>query len=184
MWQPRFEEAIQWFEDRVEEGRLEGREPIKAEVDGRFSFDGVTLRGRADRIDQLPNGELAIVDYKTGGPPSAKQVMEGYALQLGLIAHLAQSNGFDGVQGIPTAFEYWSQARQSGKSYGYVSSPNLLRGKPVMEPSEFVAHMYEQYETAIGDWLLGDKAFTAKVAPDYAWGDYDQLMRLEEWQGG
>ncbi len=183
MWQPRFEEAIIWFEDRVEEGRLEGREPIKAEIDGAFSFGGVTLKGRADRIDQLPNGELAIVDYKTGSPPSTKQVMEGYALQLGLIAHLAECGGFPGVKGAPTAFEYWSQARESGKSYGYVKSPNIADKKQVKEPAEFVAHMYEQYETAIDEWLLGDKPFSAKERPEYAWSDYDQLMRYEEWQG-
>jgi ATP-dependent helicase/nuclease subunit B len=183
MWQPRFEEAIQWFEDRVEAGRLEGREPIKAEIDGEFNFLGVRLKGRADRIDQLPNGELAIVDYKTGSPPSSKQVMQGYALQLGLIAHLAQCGGFPGVKGVPTLFEYWSQARESGKPYGYVKSPNVANRKQLKEPSEFVAHMYEQFETAIDDWLLGERAFRAKDMPDYAWSDYDQLMRYDEWQG-
>ena len=33
-------------------------------------------------------------------------------------------------------------------------------------------------------WLSGSEPFTAKLNPAYApYGDYDQLMRLEEWYG-
>jgi ATP-dependent helicase/nuclease subunit B len=33
-------------------------------------------------------------------------------------------------------------------------------------------------------WLTGSESFTAKLNPAYApYGDYDQLMRLEEWYG-
>ena len=35
-----------------------------------------------------------------------------------------------------------------------------------------------------GNWLTGNEPFTAKLNPAYApYGDYDQLMRLEEWYG-
>ena len=37
---------------------------------------------------------------------------------------------------------------------------------------------------AAAKWLTGDEPFTAKLNPAYApYGDYDQLMRLEEWYG-
>ena len=183
MWQPRFEEAAEWFEARVEAQRAEGREPLEAEISGSFKIGDVTLSGRADRIDRLADGSLAIVDYKTGAPPSTAQVMEGYALQLGLIAHMANCGAFEGAKGQPGLFEYWSQARLSGEPYGYVKSPNVSRGKPVMEAEEFVAKAYHNFEEAVDDWLLGNRPFTAKDMPDYAWSDYDQLMRYEEWQG-
>jgi ATP-dependent helicase/nuclease subunit B len=33
-------------------------------------------------------------------------------------------------------------------------------------------------------WLTGDAPFTAKLHPEHApYGDYDQLMRLDEWYG-
>jgi ATP-dependent helicase/nuclease subunit B len=32
-----------------------------------MTVDGVKVKGRADRIDRLADGTLAIVDYKTGG---------------------------------------------------------------------------------------------------------------------
>mgnify|MGYP006142135021 CR=1 FL=1 len=37
---------------------------------------------------------------------------------------------------------------------------------------------------AAGQWLTGSEPFTAKLHPEYApYGDYDQLMRLDEWYG-
>ena len=37
---------------------------------------------------------------------------------------------------------------------------------------------------AIARWLLGNEPFTARLNPDLpGYSDYDQLMRLDEWQG-
>jgi ATP-dependent helicase/nuclease subunit B len=58
-----------------------------------MTVDGVRIHGRADRIDRLADGTLAMVDYKTGTPPSARMVQEGFALQLGLIGLIAQGGG-------------------------------------------------------------------------------------------
>ena len=41
-----------------------------------------------------------------------------------------------------------------------------------------------QFRRSRGEWLTGSEPFTAKLNPAYApYGDYDQLMRLEEWYG-
>jgi ATP-dependent helicase/nuclease subunit B len=33
-------------------------------------------------------------------------------------------------------------------------------------------------------WLIGSEPFTAKLHPEYSpYGEYDQLMRLDEWYG-
>ena len=53
-----------------------------------------------------------------------------------------------------------------------------------MEPGEFLDHAYAQFRRRGGEWLTGTEPFTAKLNPAYApYGDYDQLMRLEEWYG-
>ena len=53
-----------------------------------------------------------------------------------------------------------------------------------MHPDDFVAFAVAQAEAAISDWILGDAPFTAKLHPEFAlYGDYDQLMRLQEWNG-
>ena len=49
--------------------RPTGRRPLAAEADGEAALAGVTVYGRADRIDRLADGGLAIIDYKTGKPP-------------------------------------------------------------------------------------------------------------------
>ena len=53
-----------------------------------------------------------------------------------------------------------------------------------MQPGEFLAHAHRNFVEAAERWLTGAEAFTAKLNPAYApYGDYDQLMRLEEWYG-
>lgn len=183
MWQPRFEEAASFFEARVTDQREEGRQPIAAEVKGVMQIAGVSLTGRADRIDGVAGGELAIIDYKTGKAPSDSQVKEGFALQLGLIGFLATCGAFDGVAGTPTAFEYWSQARDSKTGYGRITSPTKGKGTNKSDPADFVERTYHQFEEAVEKWLLGDAPFTAKRRPEYAYSEFDQLMRYDEWRG-
>jgi ATP-dependent helicase/nuclease subunit B len=53
-----------------------------------------------------------------------------------------------------------------------------------MGAADFLAHAEAHFRRAAGKWLTGTEPFTAKLNPAYApYGDYDQLMRLEEWYG-
>jgi ATP-dependent helicase/nuclease subunit B len=176
LWAPRLLEAIDWIAELERENRASGRRPLKAEVTGEAILAGVTAHGRVDRIDRLSDGSLAIIDYKTGQPPSQKTVDEGFALQLGLLGLIGRAGGFEGIGGDPEAFEYWSLARYRGK-FG-----RLMRPDKDMEPGEFLAHAHHNFGEAVRRWLTGSEPFTAKLNPAYApYGDYDQLMRLEEW---
>jgi ATP-dependent helicase/nuclease subunit B len=178
LWAPRLLEAIDWIAELERKNQAEGRRPLAAEANGEAAVAGVTVHGRADRIDRLPGGGLAIVDYKTGQPPSQKAVDAGFALQLGLLGLIGRAGGFDGVTGDPTAFEYWSLARYRGQ-FG-----RLMRPDKDMGEGEFLAHAYANFADAVQKWLTGSEPFTAKLNPAYApYGDYDQLMRLEEWYG-
>ena len=178
LWAPRLLEAIDWIANMERENQDQGRRPLKAEIEGDTPLGGVVVQGRADRIDRLPDGSLAIIDYKTGQPPSQKSVREGFSLQLGLLGLIGRAGGFEHVSGDPEAFEYWSLARHRGK-FG-----RLMRPDKDMQPGEFLDHAYRNFMEAAERWLTGEDAFTAKLNPAYApYGDYDQLMRLEEWYG-
>jgi ATP-dependent helicase/nuclease subunit B len=183
LWLPRLREAALWIEEKVAGNRAEGRTPLVAEQWGSAECAGVTLGGRVDRIDRQADGSLAIVDYKTGDGPPNKQVAAGFAMQLGLIGLIAEQGGFEGAAGKGGAFEYWSLARdQRSRSFGKVTSP--VAGKnAVSEPEAFVAKIAAQFADAAANWLTGSAPFKAKLSPEYAWSDYDHLMRLEEWQG-
>ena len=178
LWAPRLLEAIDWIANLERENRLNGRRPFKAEIKGEAAIAGVTVEGRADRIDRLADGSLAIIDYKTGQPPSQKTVDAGFALQLGLLGLIGRAGGVEGISGDPEAFEYWSLARYRGK-FGRLMCPDKD-----MHPGEFLAHANRNFAEAARKWLTGNEPFTAKLNPAFApYGDYDQLMRLEEWYG-
>ncbi len=178
LWAPRLLEAIDWIAGLEAENRAKGRKPLAAEVSGETPIAGIIVHGRVDRIDRLANGGLAVIDYKTGAPPTQKAVDAGFALQLGLLGLIGRAGGFEGITGEPEAFEYWSLARHKS-SFGRLMCPDKD-----MQPGEFLAHAHSNFAKAAGKWLTGSEPFTAKLNPAYApYGDYDQLMRLEEWYG-
>jgi ATP-dependent helicase/nuclease subunit B len=178
LWAPRLLEAIDWVAKLERDNQAAGRKPLKAEANGETVIAGVTVYGRADRIDRLADRGLAIIDYKTGAPPTQKAVDAGFALQLGLLGLIASGGGFDEVSGAPGGFEYWSMTRNKG-GFGKLMCPDKDMGA-----EEFLSHALAHFRDAAQKWLTGNEPFTAKLNPAYApYGDYDQLMRLEEWYG-
>jgi ATP-dependent helicase/nuclease subunit B len=182
LWTPRLLEAIDWAAAQMQAGLAEGRVPIAAEIYGKADVAGVELYGKVDRLDRLPDGGLAVVDYKTGKAPSAREVEAGYAMQLGLLGLIARKGGFRELEGEPQAFEYWSLARGRDGALGHVSSP--VGGKAAIAAGDFTAHAAAQLTFAVERWLTGSEPFVAKLHPERApYPDYDQLMRLDEWYG-
>jgi ATP-dependent helicase/nuclease subunit B len=186
LWQPRLIEAIRWIAAEVAADKAAGRSILAVETDGRAEIAGVTLTGKADRIDRMPDGSLAIVDYKTGKPPSAKQVRAGYSLQLGLLGLIAERGGFHAIDGAQRAgcFEYWSLAKKND-AFGYRDSPVDPVGKrDKIVTADFTSFVHARFDEVAGAYLTGQAPFDAQVNPEVAsYGDYDQLMRLEEWYG-
>lgn len=186
LWQPRVLEAVRWIAAEVARDQADGRSILAVEHEGRAIVAGVTLTGKADRIDRLPGGAIGIVDYKTGKPPSARQVKAGFALQLGLLGVIAETGGFDRLGDRPRAgdFEYWSLAKK-GDQFGYRERPvDPLGKRDRIATDAFTAHAHEHFEGIVRDYLLGAAPFRAEINPEVAnYGDYDQLMRLEEWYG-
>ncbi|GAA4740757.1 double-strand break repair protein AddB [Sphingomonas daechungensis] len=178
LWQPRLMEAIRWIEGQEVENQAKGRRPLAGEKKGEATIEGVVLHGKADRIDRLESGGIAIVDYKTGKAPSQRAVDEGFALQLGLLGLIAEAGGFDGISGKSSTHEYWSLSKYRDQ-FGKCVRPDKSMGA-----EEFLDHALRNFSEAARKWLTGDEPFIAKLNPSYApYGDYDQLMRLEEWYG-
>ena len=173
MWQPRLVEAIDWIAEQVAADKRAGREVIASEIKGHIDYAGVRLNGIADRIDRT-DGALAIVDYKTGKPPTSKATKVGFSTQLGLLGLIAQRGGFPGVSGTPSGFEYWSLTKDNGK----------FGKKTVLNIEDVIGTAAAHFTESVGRWLTGTEPFTAKLHPEYApYGDYDHLMRLDEWYG-
>ncbi|MCJ8189948.1 double-strand break repair protein AddB [Sphingomicrobium aestuariivivum] len=177
LWGPRLREGVAFILEEVEKDRASGRVPWKAELKGKAMIAGIMLDGTADRIDRCKGGGLAIVDYKTGSSPQRKAVDAGFAMQLGLLGLIAREGGFEGAGTSPVALEYWKMAKSRG---GYGERMAATKG----DVSDYVAETGAKFAELARDYLLGTEPFVAKLNPAFApYGDYDQLMRLEEWYG-
>ncbi|PAX09495.1 double-strand break repair protein AddB [Sphingomonas lenta] len=184
LWSPRLMEAVEWIASTVAEAAAEGRRILSVEGSGGTEIAGVTLTGRYDRIDRLPDGSLGVIDYKTGQAPSTAAVKEGFSMQLGMLGVIAERGGFPNVEGRAKAFEYWSLAKFK-EGFGRVVSPVHPSGeRDRIVTDEFTTRAAAQFVEAARKWLTGEEPFTAKLVPEYApYAEYDQLMRRDEWYG-
>jgi ATP-dependent helicase/nuclease subunit B len=102
LWWPRIKKIATWFVDHERKWR-DDFNPYLSEQKGAIELDcgtvQFTLHAKADRIDlSADKTTLAIVDYKTGMPPTKKDIAEGFASQLPLEALIASKGGFNGQE--------------------------------------------------------------------------------------
>ena len=99
LWWPRFLRIANWYAG-WEQSRRDGLLRILAEVRGTMSIPlgdrTFNLSARADRIEERADG-FAVLDFKTGAPPTDKQVRIGLAPQLTLTAAILRAGGFDTI---------------------------------------------------------------------------------------
>ena len=114
--------------------RREYSRPIGAELHGIATIQTLlgdfTLTGRADRvdfIDNLPDGGVAIIDYKAGQAPSNKQA-QVYAKQLPLLGAMARAGAFDAFEAETAAI--LTYVSLSGADDGGIASFSSLSSSP------------------------------------------------------
>ena len=80
VWATEFEAAIPALLDWLS---LRTARQVQAEVEYRREFvEGLSLRGKADRVETLADDSLTLVDYKTGRTPRRADVDQGEEVQL------------------------------------------------------------------------------------------------------
>ncbi|MCW8834950.1 MAG: double-strand break repair protein AddB [Rhodospirillales bacterium] len=180
-WWPRFERIAQWFIAYETARRKTGVMPLVMEADGALTFDApagpFTLTARADRLDRLPDGGLCVVDYKTGAPPSWKQVESGFSPQLTLEAAMLAGGAFAdaGVPaGVASALLYLqlSGGRVPGKASEKADGVHEMAA----EALDGLRRRVAEFDDPATPYLSRIKpAFTNRP------GDYDHLARVREW---
>ncbi len=183
LWAPRVRRALDWVLAEAAEWNDAGWTALAAEAKAvKQLANGITLEGRADRVDRDRAGSLAIIDYKTGAPPSHAQVEGGFALQLGLLAWLFENGGAEALPSAEVrALRFWKLG--GGRTPGYAKNP-LLHYRDETPVADHVALVMRAFDKLAADFLLGDKPFTAKLHPEHAarYRDHDHLARVAEWQ--
>jgi len=115
-WAARLERIAAWIveAERARRAALGAPLSIALEKSADMSMtDGFVLKGRVDRIERRADGNIAIMDYKTGVPPSAGDLATGTAPQLPLEAVMAEAGAFGpDLTGAVAELVYW---RLSGR---------------------------------------------------------------------
>ncbi|MBA4747166.1 MAG: double-strand break repair protein AddB [Sphingopyxis sp.] len=178
-WLPRIAPALRWVASELAAARLAGRIPVAHEIKGEWTKRGITITAKADRIDRAPEG-LVVVDYKSGGAAKQSDLVEGRAMQLGLLAAMIEEHAFPALPNIsPTHAEYWLLKADKDKSCdGHIDVPYGTRRK-VKSFAELTDLAWGGFADLCDAYLLGDAPFT----PGDGNGDYDHLARRDEWIG-
>ncbi|WP_448203573.1 double-strand break repair protein AddB [Azospirillum sp. sgz302134] len=179
-WWPRFERIAEWFIGLERDRRLTVK-PLATEVSGELALTGPAgpflLTAKADRIDSSGEG-LILIDYKTGTPPSTREIELGFAPQLPLEAAIAEAGGFGGVvAGKVAELAFW---RLSGGDPAGEEKP--VKG----DPATLAADARAGLEELIRHFDDPDTPYRScprpAMAPRYT--DYAHLARVQEWSAG
>lgn len=173
-WWPRFEQVAYWMIAQ-EKGLRPAISRVFAEVEGKLVMQGVSFIGRADRIEETAQGALAIVDYKTGGAHSAKQTREGEAIQLMLLALLAQEGAWEKAEIAAKRverLEYWiaGGGRKSGE----------IRAVSAGQIADYVAIAKERLGVLVAQYQKPEQSYVAAVNSNKP--DFEHLSRVAEWR--
>lgn len=181
VWWPRFEAMIEpliaWERSRIPAiARRHAEQDAKStQVEG----TGVTLHGRADRIDLRYDGRIDIIDYKTGAVPSLTAIQQLHDAQLTLEAALAQRAAFEALGARDTEHLTYLKLGSRGE---VDAKPDLVLG----EDDDLAGKAWAQLTALLMQFNDANHPYLSQARPktkDYA-GDYDHLARVLEWSAG
>lgn len=182
-WWPRFLRIARWLVETFEPNRRAGLKALYSECSGELPIPLVertfTLTARADRIEQRADGSFAILDFKTGKPPSSKQVQSGLSPQLTLEAAILRAGKFGDIPKDVSVSELTYVALRGNEPPGKEeviefknSNPNEQADNALRRLTE-VAAKFAKLETP----------YRPLAHPMWRnhYGDYDHLARVKEW---
>ncbi len=188
IWWPRFQAIADWFTDWESQRRDAGITPLALEISGEIPLENKKiLTAKADRIDRLPDGGLAIIDYKTGRTPSWPKVTQGEEPQLLLEAAIALKNGFQGIGPDSHVAALAYLRLNGGKPAAGKESPQKMDGK-----NSLATKTLDGLNTLLRHYANPDQGYPAIQRFETAtrsWGEirstpyraYDHLIRRTEW---
>ncbi|WP_048647198.1 double-strand break repair protein AddB [Nitratireductor soli] len=186
VWWPRFERTaasvIEW-----ERGRAEGIAARHAEIRAsaiEVAQLGLTLSGRADRIDMRQDGSADILDYKTGASPSRRQAHTLLSPQLALEAALLQRGAFADIGPAEPGELAYVRLRANGE----VLQESILKMKDSDKTAPGMAEeAWGRLATLLAHYHRTETGYKSRVLPFREGdvdGDYDHLARVLEWSAG
>jgi ATP-dependent helicase/nuclease subunit B len=189
LWWPRFQRIAKWFSE-WEIARRGDISAIAAEIRGEIPIRldnerSFVLSARADRIERRHDGSFAILDYKTGQPPTGKQVRMGLSPQLTLEAAILREGGFEGIDAGSSVGELVYVRLSGNNPPGEQKSLELKikQSDQPQPPDEAAAYARAQLEALIRKFEDEGQAYTSLNLSMWTnrYGSYDDLARIKEW---
>jgi ATP-dependent helicase/nuclease subunit B len=181
---PRFRRAARWFIE-WERKRRRDIESIAVETSSALPLDLTSgaefcLRARPDRVERRKDGSLAIIDFKTGTPPSLKDIRAGFSPQLTLEAAILRQGGMTDMPRGEVS-ELLHVKLTGGPEPGKEIS--VEPGNGFQSLSELADHHLAGLRSLLDSYRSGRRGFTSKPFPAHApaYSDYDHLARVAEW---
>lgn len=173
-WEPRLRAIIDMVVKREKEYRPMIKQ-IHPETEGEIEFIGKAgpffISGKADRVDEMTDNSVHIIDYKTGHGRSTSEIEEVTAPQLPVEALIAQEVGFNNVgKKKVSSMQYWA-----------------LKGKQGLTDEEqsqkAIQKIRETLQKLINEFDNKDRPYLAKpiLGGSGQYDDYDHLSRFLEW---
>jgi ATP-dependent helicase/nuclease subunit B len=189
LWWPRFLRIAKWFSD-WETARRGNVSAIDAEIKGEIQIPldnarTFTLTARADRIERRRDRTFAILDYKTGQPPTGKQVRMGLSPQLTLEAAILREGGFANIPADSSVSELVYVRLSGNNPPGEERSLELkIRPGDTPQPPDVAAdYARAQLEALIRKFEDENEPYRSLNLSMWSnrYGSYDDLARIKEW---
>lgn len=171
MWTARIERVADWFLETEIERRQNGT-PAFFEEPGRVNVGALdfAIKGKADRIDETPDGQVILYDYKTGQVPTQPQQIN-FDKQLLLEAAMVERGAFAKIGPKRAA---------DAQFIGLGGTPSIVKAPLAKHPTDEV---WTQFEKLMQTWAQQDRGYTARLAlfSQSDVGYFDHLSRFGEW---
>ena len=189
LWWPRFLRIATWFA-AWEQQRRTGVVQVQAERRGTLMIPlggerNFELSARADRIERRDDGSYAILDYKTGHPPTGKQVRMGLSPQLTLEAAILRDGGFEDIPTSASVGEltYVKLSGNTPPGDERVLELKIERKDEPQHPDDAADEARAKLEGLVRRFEDEKQPYRSLVLSMWSqrYGTYDDLARIKEW---
>lgn len=186
-WWPRFERLCDWFIANEINWRFDHKaRPVILEAVGELTIkttaSSLTLKGIADRIDLMPDGSCAIIDYKTGSGFSSTKMASGDTPQLPLEAMMLNEGAFAQAGLAPNKttsyLAYWSLTggTEAGKITPLPSNRDKDLDVIIEKTRDGLKGLIDAFANPKTPYICLPRA---NATPRF--NDFEHLERIKEW---
>jgi ATP-dependent helicase/nuclease subunit B len=184
-WAARLQRLAHWLITTETQLRAQMGRPLALAVerDGKWLIEGgFAVNARADRLERKADGLVSIIDYKTGSPAAARDLVAGNAPQLPIEAVMAELGCFgpDFAHKVSDlAFWKLSGGAVEGKIHPLFAGNDAELRSVIDAARRNIPDLFKQFSDPMTAYLNAPHPGRAGYA-----SPYDAISRRAEWQEG